>query len=185
MVPLTALWWPILVAAVLAFVASSIIHMALRIHRNDFGRLPDEEGLLAAMRDAGVDRGEYVFPHAADLEEMKSPEMRERQARGPVGIMTVFAGPPSMGKQLTLWFAHLVVVSVFVAYVCGRVFAPGADYLEVFQVAGTVAIMAYALGEPVRSIWWGRPWSNTLKATFDGVVYGLLTAGVFGWLWPM
>ena len=25
---------------------------------------------------------------------------------------------------------------------------------------------------------------TTIKNTFDGLVYGLLTGGVFGWLWP-
>ena len=34
------------------------------------------------------------------------------------------------------------------------------------------------------SIWKGQSWSTTLKFVFDGLVYGLLTAGVFGWLWP-
>jgi hypothetical protein len=34
------------------------------------------------------------------------------------------------------------------------------------------------------SIWAWRRWSTTLKGVFDGLVYALLTAGVFGWLWP-
>jgi len=34
------------------------------------------------------------------------------------------------------------------------------------------------------SIWYRRSWSTTLKATLDGVIYGLLTGGAFGWLWP-
>jgi hypothetical protein len=34
------------------------------------------------------------------------------------------------------------------------------------------------------SIWYLRPWPRTLKSVFDGLVYALLTAGMFGWLWP-
>ncbi len=34
------------------------------------------------------------------------------------------------------------------------------------------------------SIWKGVPWMVTFKNVVDGVVYGLVTAGVFGWLWP-
>jgi hypothetical protein len=30
----------------------------------------------------------------------------------------------------------------------------------------------------------GMPWSHVPGRVFDGVVYALLTAGVFGWLWP-
>ncbi len=34
------------------------------------------------------------------------------------------------------------------------------------------------------AIWFGRPWSAIGKNLFDALMYGLLTAGVFGWLWP-
>ena len=34
------------------------------------------------------------------------------------------------------------------------------------------------------SIWYRRAWSTTIKTTVDGLVYALLTAGMFGWLWP-
>jgi len=44
--------------------------------------------------------------------------------------------------------------------------------------------MSYGLGPIVNAIWKGQPWSVTLKEIFDGLVYGLLTAGTFGWLWP-
>ncbi len=51
-------------------------------------------------------------------------------------------------------------------------------------MVGTASFMAYAFGLIPGSIWWGKPWSATIKEVFDGLVYGLLTAGVFGWLWP-
>lgn len=60
----------------------------------------------------------------------------------------------------------------------------GAHYLEVFRGAGSVATAAYAFGAIAPSIWWGAPWKSTGKFIFDGVVYGLVTARTFGWLWP-
>ena len=44
--------------------------------------------------------------------------------------------------------------------------------------------MGYAIALWQASIWMGRSWSTTLKGTFDGLIYALLTAGTFGWLWP-
>jgi hypothetical protein len=44
--------------------------------------------------------------------------------------------------------------------------------------------MAYGLGNLSNSIWKGQPWSMTIKEVIDGLVYALLTAGTFGWLWP-
>ena len=185
MVYLTALWLPILLSAVVVFIASSIIHMVLPYHRSDHKKLPNEDKLLEAMRNAGVAPGNYHFPHAVSHKEMKSPEMIEKLKKGPVGLVNVIPnGPPAMGKYLLLWFIFCLVISSFVAYVAGRALGAGAPYLAVFRIAGTVGFLGYAAAQATDSIWKGQAWSTTTKHMFDGLVYGLLTAGVFGWLWP-
>jgi hypothetical protein len=184
MVPITALWLPIVLAAVIVFVASSIMHMLLPYHHNDYRQLPDEDKVRAALRGVGLTRGLYVFPFCTH-KDMKSPAVQEKFKEGPVGMMTIFpTGRPAMPKLLVMWFAYCLIVSFFVAYLTGRTLAPGTHYLHVFRVAGTVAFMAYGLSQLSNSIWKGQPWSNTIKEVIDGLVYGLLTAGTFGWLWP-
>jgi hypothetical protein len=183
-VPLTALWLPILLSAVIVFVASSIMHMLLPYHRTDYQRLPDEDKALVALRATGLKRGLYVFPFCTH-KEMKSPAMVEKYKQGPVGMMTIFpSGPPVMPKFLGLWFVYCLIIGFFVAYLTGRTVAPGAPYLAVHRVAGCAAFMAYGLGHISNGIWKGQPWSVTLKEVFDGLIYGLLTGGTFGWLWP-
>lgn len=185
MLPILSLWLPIVVSAVFVFIASSVIHMALRYHAKDFRRLPGEERIGAAMREAGVTPGEYAMPYAAGMKEMGAPEYQQKLAQGPVATFTVRpSGPPSMGRMLLAWFVFILVVSAFAAYVAGRAVPAGGEYLEVFRFAGTTALMAYALGTWSESIWYGRKWSTTLKNTLDGVIYALITAGTFGWLWP-
>jgi hypothetical protein len=185
MVPLVDLWLPILLSAVIVFVASSIFHMVLPLHKGDYKGLPDEPKVLDALRPFGLAPGTYHFPHCDSHKEMKSPEFQGRMKQGPNGILTVLPnGAPNMGKYLGTWFAYLVLVSVFIAYVTGRTFAPGAHYLAVFRIAGTVGFLSYGIAHAHSSIWEGRAWSTTLKYWFDGLVYGCLTAGVFGWLWP-
>jgi hypothetical protein len=116
---------------------------------------------------------------------MKSPAIVEKQKQGPVGMLTVFpSGPPAMPKYLATWFVYTVIVGFFTAYLTGRTVASGAHYLAVFRVAGTAAFMAYGLGTLVNSIWKGQPWGTTIKEVIDGLIYGSLTAGTFGWLWP-
>jgi hypothetical protein len=184
MVPLTALWLPILLAAVIVFLASSILHMVLPYHRSDYQRLPDEDKLTAALRAAGLTRGLYIFPYCTH-KEMKSPAMIEKYKQGPVGMLTVFpSGPPAMPKFLAMWFAYCLVIGLFVACLTGSTVAPGAPYLAVFRVAGTAAFLGYGVGQLVNSIWTGQPWSVTIKHVIDGLLYSLLTAGTFGWLWP-
>jgi hypothetical protein len=185
MVPIAALWLPILLSAVIVFVASSILHMVLPLHKNDYRKLPEEDKVMDALRSAGVTPGRvYHFPHCTH-KEMKTPEATEKFKRGPVGLLTVIpSGAPSMGKYLGQWFAYCLLVSYVVAYLTGRTLGPGMNYLVVFRVAGTVGFLAYGVGQIQDSIWKGQDWGVTLKHVADGLIYGLLTAGTFGWLWP-
>lgn len=185
MVSLASLWMPILVAAVLVFVMSSIVHMLLGYHKSDYKQVPKEDEAMKALGDIGIPPGDYMMPHAKDMKELQSEEFVEKYKKGPVVIMTVVPpGPPTMGKQLVQWFFYCIVVGIFVAYLTGRVLGPGADYLSVFQIAGCSAFMAYALAMPQDAIWTSQSWVTTSKSIFDGLLYGLVTAGAFGWLWP-
>lgn len=184
MVSIPELWLPIVLSAVLVFVASAIIHMALKYHDSDYGALPDEERILAAMREAGVGPGHYSFPHPGSAKR-DDPEVVARFERGPVGLATVVpSGPPAMGKNLIQWFLFGLVVAVFAAYLASRTRAPGAEYFEVFRVAGTTAFLAYGLGQVVDSIWGGVPWRITVKNLVDGLIYALLVGGTFAGFWP-
>jgi len=184
MVPLTALWLPIVLSAVIVFVASSIMHMLLPYHRSDYQRLPDEDNLLATLRAAGLKRGLYIFPFGTH-KDMKCPAMMEKYQQGPVGMMTVLPnGLPVMPKFLGMWFVYCLIIGFFVAYLAAHTVAPGTDYLAVFRVVGTAAFLAYGLGHLSNGIWKGQTWSTTIKEVVDGLIYGLLTAGTFGWLWP-
>jgi hypothetical protein len=186
MVSALSLWLPILVSAIAVFVASSIIHMALKYHNNDFGPVPNESTALDALAPLAIPPGDYVMPHASGMAAMKDPVYLEKVKRGPVAFMTVLPADKvtSMGTQLTLWFLNALIVSIFVAYLTGHAVGPGADYLAVFRFAGTIAFASYSLAVMHNSIWYGRKWSSTFKSMFDGLIYACVTAGVFGWLWP-
>jgi hypothetical protein len=184
MVPLTALWLPIVLSAVIVFFASFVMHMLLTYHRSDYQKLPDEDKILDAVRPANLKPGLYMFPFCTH-QEMKSPAAIEKFKRGPVGHMTIIpSGPPNMPKYLIQWFIYCLVIGFFVAYLTGSTLPPGVHYLKVFRVAGTAGFLAYGLGHLSNGIWKSQPWSSTIKEVIDGLVYGLLTAGTFGWLWP-
>ena len=75
MISIAALWLPILLSAVLVFVVSSIIHMLLPYHKSDFGKVPEEDGAMDALRPFDIPPGDYVMPCAGSSQEMKSPEI--------------------------------------------------------------------------------------------------------------
>ncbi len=185
MVTIGALWLPILVSTVLVFVASNLSWMVLRIHKNDWAKLPDEEAFAKVLGAQDPPPGEYQFPYAAGPDDWKSEAWLEKCKHGPVGFLTLRPkGEMAMGKTMAQWFCYIVILEIFVAYLAGRILPTGADYLQVFQIVGTAAILSFAGAVAPEAIWMGRRWSNVAKTILDGVVYGLVTAGAFGWLWP-
>jgi hypothetical protein len=185
MVPLLSLWLPILISAVIAFVASWLLHMVVGHHRNDMRPLPQEDALLETLRAARTEPGDYMAPNVSSPAQMRAPEYLEKRRRGPVVVMTLSAGGElNMGKPLAQWFVYLLLIAAISGYVASLTLAAGTPYLGVFRVVGTVAFMGLAMGHPHQSIWWQRKWSATVKYMIDGLIYALLMAGVFGWLWP-
>lgn len=186
MISLFSLWAPILVATVIVFVVSSVVHMAPLWHRNDFPAMPRESEVLQALRPFAIPPGDYFVPRPGSRDEMRSPEFQDKVSRGPVAVMTVMPnGMFRMGPKLVQWFVYVLVVGIFTAYVTSHSLPPGAPYLKVFQIAGATAFIGYSLALCQLSIWYGRSWSLTLKAALDGLIYASLTAGAFGWLWHL
>ena len=185
MTELTSLWLPILLSAAAVFVVSSIIHMALPWHKGDYKQIPGEEKIMDALRPFNIPPGDYMVPRASSSQDMKSPEFAEKIKKGPIMITTVLpTGQWTMGSSLVLWFIYSVVVGFFAAYIASRALPIGAYYLEVFRFIGASAFMGYSFSIWQTSIWYKRSWMTTFKSTIDGLLYALITAGVFGWLWP-
>ncbi len=185
MTELYALWLPILVSSIIVFAVSSVIHMASPWHKSDYPKVPDEEKVMAALRPLAIPPGDYMVPHASSMQEMRSPGFTEKMRNGPVLVLTVMPnGAIPIGKNLVLWFLYSLVVGIFAAYVAGRALPAGAEYLRVFRFASVTAFAGYALALWQMSIWYRRSWLTTFKATVDGLIYALLTAGTLGWLWP-
>jgi hypothetical protein len=185
MTVLNTLWLPILLSSVLVFVASFIIHMALPWHKGDYAKLPDEEKAMNSLRPFAPPPGDYMVPRCSSMDEMKSPEFAEKLNRGPVMILTVMPnGPVPMGRNLTLWFLYLVVVSFFAAYVTCHAIPSWAGHARVIRFTGVTSFLGYSAALWQMSIWYRRSWSTTIKSTVDGFIYAALTAVTFGWLWP-
>ncbi len=185
MVSIMSLWIPILLSAVFVLIVSTVIHMFLPYHHNDFVKVPAEDQVMGELGKVGIPPGDYVIPHAGSIEAMRSPEYIDKMKKGPVVFMTVIkSGNQGMGGSLALWFVYSLVVSIFAAYIAGRALGPGAPFPAVFRFAGCVAFTGHALALLQNSIWYKRKWCSTFKSMFDGLIYALVTAGTFGWLWP-
>jgi hypothetical protein len=179
---LSELWLPIVVSGLIVWFASFLMHVVLPHHKGEWKGLPNEEAVMGALK--GVPAGQYMFPYCADMSQMKDPAMQEKIKAGPSGHMTVWAGPVNMGQNLGLSLLVYVLIGVFVGYVAWHAMEGEAqiEYMRVFRIAGTAAFMAHGLGILTHMVWFKLRGFWTYL--FDNLVYGLLTAGVFGWLWP-
>ena len=175
------LWLPILVTAVVVFIAGSVIWMAMPWHNSDWKKTADEEAVRQALKSTAP--GMYTVPNCANRGDFKDPEIQQKFKDGPQAFITVVpAGIPQMGGKLVLMFAYNLLVAIICAYFVSRMAAPDPGYLAVFRIAGAVAFVAYGVAYIQESIWFGRQWSMTAKNLLDALIYAVLTGGVFGWL---
>jgi len=183
-IPIADFWLPIVLATVLCFFAGAVLHMMVPLHKSDWRPMPDEDGVMAAMRKAGLTPGNYMFP-AMDPKSMNDPAVQKKLAEGPCGVMTVRPnGPINMGPYLGKQFVFHLIISIFIAYLAGRTLGAGTEYLRVFQVTGTISILAYAAAAFPEAIWYHHPRNYLWAKVVDGVVWGLITAGSFAGFYP-
>ena len=184
-VTLPQLWLPILLSGVLAWLASSLVHILLKFHNRDYQMLANEDAVAAAIRAGKPDKGIHALPYCTDMKQMGDPDMQRRFAEGPVAFVTIFDdGLPAMGKLMVQQFAYFVIGALLIGYCATLALPAGAPYLAVLQFVSATGFLAYGWATIPYSIWYGHPWPVTLRFLLDALIYGFVTAGTFGWLWP-
>jgi hypothetical protein len=184
MISFAQLLVPIVLSAIAIFFASSIVHMAMPHHRSDFGKIPNEDDVMDAVRKVGAPFGDYIIPCPPNR-AMKDPEYLAKVEKGPIMVMTVMPNRfGDMGKLLGLWFVYLVIVMAIAGHATGRILGIGAPSWEVFHTIGLFVFAAMGLALVQNSIWYARKWSTTFKSLIDSVVYAAIAGGIFAYFWP-
>ena len=184
MIALSHLWLPIIVSAVAVFVVSALLHMLFTYHNSDYRKFSNEDDVRAAINQGGATAGQYILPYAVGT-GFKDPVVQQKMKEGPAGFVLLRKpSGPEMGPALVQWFVLTLVLSCLVAYVAAMTLAPGTDHMAVFRVVTATAFLAYAGSVAEESIWRAGPWSAGIKAIFDGLVFALVTGGLFAVMWP-
>ena len=183
---LTELWLPILLTSVFIFIASSLIHMVFKWHNSEYKSFKNEDAVRAAIRAESPTAGMYVLPYCTDMKQMASEEMTKKYNEGPVGFVTLKAnGMPNMGKCLGLWFSFSLFVAAVAAFLSAQNvgLAPERAHMGAHLVA-VITFIAYGFGSIQEGIWMGKPLSSVLKYLLDSLIYAVISAATFYWLWP-
>ena len=179
------LWLAILLAGVFCWLASAVIHMVIKHHNSDYKELSNEADVASALRAGNPAPALYTMPHCIDMKQMGEESMQKKFNDGPVAMISVMPnGMPAMGKSLGLQFAFFLLGAALIACLAASTISAGAEYMTVFKFVFLAAFLTYGWAEIPYSIWMGQPWANTARYLIDAVIYGAVTAGTFGWLWP-
>ena len=122
---LLSLWLPILLSAAAVWIVSAIVWMVMPHHKRDYISLPDEDGFMDHIRKSGIQPGNYAFPDCHKPGAMKSEKVQKAWVEGPVGHLSVWKTPLTMGDKMVGTFIVYLVVSTLIAYLT-RVALPSA-----------------------------------------------------------
>jgi hypothetical protein len=123
MTDLSMLWLPIILSTVVVFIISSIIHMFMPWHKNDYPKIPNQDKVMDALRPFNIPPGDYMIPRASGSTEMKSAEFKEKIAKGPIWIVTVrpngqwqiyLLREESVIMELVIYVAILILIIVII-----------------------------------------------------------------------
>ncbi len=179
------LWLPILATAIFIFIASSLIHMLFKWHNSDYRKLSNEDDVRAAIRAGSPTPGQYILPHCIEMKDMADPVMIKKFTDGPVAMITVRPSvAPTMGKPLVSWFIFTLVIAAIAATVAVDAFGIKGDSRSAAHLVGVVSFLVYAAGSFQMAIWMGKPWGSVGKDVLDSIIYAVISALTFWWLWP-
>lgn len=181
---LLPLWLPIVLSAFAVWILATIAWTALPHHRRDYVALPDEARFSEFLRAQRIPPGNYVFPDFRGREAMKSASVARQLEQGPVGHLSVWTTPLTMADKMIGTLVLHLVVSVLVAYLARTALPGAASSVQVFRIAGTGGVLAYAFAFVPSALWFGAYRRAIVASVVDGVAFGLLTGAIFAWLWP-
>ncbi|MHC9509624.1 hypothetical protein [Kangiella sp. M94] len=179
------LWLPILLSGLFAWIASALIHMLIKYHNSDYQKLNNEDDIAKAIAEGKSKVGFYTLPHCADFKEMEDPKVQQRFKDGPVAIVTIIQnGLPPMGKLLIQQLLFFVIGSLLIGYIGSIGMVAGAPTGDIFRLLFVAGFICFGWASIPYSIWFGHPWSVTSKYLMDAIIYAVVVASTFCWLWP-
>jgi len=184
-VSVSELWLVILLAGLLCWFASALIHMLMKYHNADYKPLPNEDEVSKLLSTHSPAPALYSMPYCADMKTMGEESMQKKFAAGPVAMISVMPnGMPPMGKLLTQQILFFIAGSCMIGYLASISIGANADFMMVFRHVFITSFLTYGWAQIPYSIWMGQPWSNCVRYLIDALIYAGVTAGIFASLWP-
>ena len=184
---LLPLWLPILLSAAAVWIVAALVWMVMPHHKRDYISLPTppgEDALMDYLRASGIPPGNYAVPDCHRPGAMKSEKVQRAWKEGPVGHLTLWKTPLTMGDKLIGTFLVYLVISTLIAYLTRFAIPDPAPFSRVFPLATTAGILAYCFSSIPNALWWGSYKRTIVANIFDGMLYAAITGAILAWRWP-
>lgn len=179
------LWLAIIVAGLLCWVASALIHMLIKYHNADYKGLANEDAVSVALAEKYPKPALYTLPYCSDMKAMGEEHMQKKFKAGPVAMITIMPnGMPPMGKLLTQQILFFIFGSLLIGYLTTLSITINSEFMTIFRQVFVAAFLTYGWAQIPYSIWMGQPWSNCIRYMLDALIYAAVTAATFAFLWP-
>lgn len=179
---LMKLWLAILAAGAGAWVWGFLSWSVLGVHGGDGKAIERESEFLADVRRLAIPPGEYYFPWVGKGQQ-KDPEVQRKWKEGPTGQLNVW-GAFSIPRNMALTLLVNLAIALLTAYVGALTLPAGSGFSKVFQVLGTVGVLAYGSSSLPGMIWFHARAPRWRSHAIDAIVLGLGTGAIFAAMWP-
>lgn len=176
-----SLWMPIVGSGFATHFASTLAWTVLPHHKPEIKSLGDkEEQFTDWIACKEIEPGQYVFPYCEDMKQTETELFKQKQGKCS-GELRVWARPVNMLAAMVKTLGFFLFAAFMIGYVCAYTLTPYTDKGDVFRIVLVLGIMTHCFAIFPRVFWFPRSYATSLV---DGVVYALLTAGIFYALWP-
>jgi len=176
------LWLPILVATFCLHMSSFLAWVVLPHHFSDKKKIDAEDKVMDLVRDLNIAPGNYMFPYATHKTAQSDKAFQEKYAKGPVGCLDVYK-PINMASNMIQTILFFFVTATVIAYITHVACPPAdeaTDFMKVFRISGTIAVLTYASSGILNRIWFQ---ARKITDFIDGCVFGLILGLIFAALY--
>ena len=167
------LCWPIILSGIAVHIACTLAWVVLPHHKPEWLRLP-----MGPLDDALPAAGAEVGKQYMLIESGAKPDDSNAKCHGSLILWT---HSPNMGKNIALTVTYFLCMSAIIGYLASIAMTAETPKLDVFRFTATCALLCYSFGGMSHVIWFRR---RVLLDMIDGLVYSLITGGIFMALWP-
>jgi hypothetical protein len=144
-------WLAIVLAGLLCWIASALIHMLIKYHNADYNKLANEEAV--ALADQSPVSALYTLPYCNDMKAMGEESMQKKFNDGPVAMITIMPNSmPSMGKLLSQQILYFILCSLLIGYLASLSIATNVDFMMVFRQIFIASFLTYGWAQIPLSI---------------------------------